>query len=157
VVLLDEGKLEPGLRVSHVDVKARTIRLLSGTTKNDKGRVVVMTDEVFDLISECVKGKQPADPVFVWANGNPVTDFRRTWRTLTKKAGMPELIFHDMRRSAVRNMVRGGISKNVAKQISGHTTDSVFDRYDIRDESDLVDATRKMQARRNGGRVGEGL
>jgi integrase len=143
-----------GLQVSQVDLKARTIRLLPGTTKNDKGRVVVMTDEVFDLIFECVKDKTPSEPVFMWANGRPVTDFRRTWRTLAKKAGMPDLIFHDMRRNAVRNMVRGGVSKNVAKQISGHSTDSVFDRYDIRDEADLVEATRKMQARRDGHRLG---
>jgi hypothetical protein len=37
-------------------------------------------------------------------------------------------------------MVRAGISKHVAKRISGHTTDSIFDRYDITDETDLADA-----------------
>ncbi len=136
-----------GLRVSQIDLKARTIHLLPGTTKNDKGRAVVMTDEVFELVAECIRDKQPDDAVFTWANGKPVTDFRKTWRTLAKTAGMPGLLLHDMRRSAVRNMVRAGISKHVAKRISGHTTDSVFDRYDISDESDLADAARKMEAR----------
>ena len=138
-----------GLRVSQIDLKARTIRLLPGTTKNDKGRVVVMTEDVFELVAECVKGKKLSDRLFTWANGRPVTDFRRTWRTLTKNAGMPDLIFHDLRRSAVRNMVRAGISKHVAKLISGHQTDSVFDRYDITDQTDLTEAARKMEARKS--------
>jgi integrase len=142
-----------GLRVSQIDLKARTIHLLPGTTKNDKGRAVVMTEDVYKLVAECVKGKKPGDRVFTWANGKPVTDFRRTWRTLAKKAEMPDLIFHDLRRSAVRNMVRAGISKQVAKLISGHQTDSVFDRYDITDATDLVEATRKLEAR-NGHKVG---
>lgn len=141
------------LRVSQVDLKARTIHLLPGTTKNDKGRAVVMTDEVFELIAECVKEKQPGAPLFSWANGEPVNDFRRTWRTLAKKAGMPGVLLHDMRRTAVRNMVRAGISKHVAKRISGHTTDSIFDRYDITDETDLADAARKLEAR-NGHKTG---
>lgn len=136
-----------GLRVSQIDLKARTIRLLPGTTKNDKGRAVIMTEDVYELVAECVKGKKASDHVFTWANGNPVTDFRRTWRTLAKKAEMPDLIFHDLRRSAVRNMVRAGISKQVAKLISGHQTDSVFDRYDITDVTDLAEATRKLEAR----------
>jgi hypothetical protein len=44
-------------------------------------------------------------------------------------------------------MVRAGISKHVAKRISGHTTNSIFDRYDITDETDLADAARKLEAR----------
>ncbi len=136
-----------GLRVSQIDLKARTIHLLPGTTKNDKGRAVVMVDEVYRLILDCIKGKKPTDHVFTWANGKPVTDFRRTWRALAKKAGMPGLFMHDLRRTAVRNMVRAGISKHVAKQISGHTTDSIFDRYDITDETDLAEAARKLEAR----------
>jgi integrase len=139
-----------GLRVSRVDLDARTIRLLPGTTKNNKGRAVVMTEEVRRLVSDCIKGKRPTDAVFTWPDGRPVTDFRRTWRCLTKRAGMPELIFHDLRRSAVRNMVRAGISKQVAKLISGHQTDSVFDRYDITDATDLAEATRKLDGHGTG-------
>lgn len=142
-----------GLRVSQIDLKAHTIHLLPGTTKNDKGRAVVMTEDVYKLVAQCVKGKKPGDRVFTWANGKAVTDFRRTWRTLAKNAEMPDLIFHDLRRSAVRNMVRAGISKHVAKLISGHQTDSVFDRYDITDATDLAEAARKLEAR-NGHKMG---
>lgn len=143
-----------GLKVSQVDLEARTIRLLPGTTKSDKGRVVVMPSTVLEMISECVKGKAANDKVFTWENGRPVKDFRRAWAQMAEAAGLPTLLVHDLRRSAVRRMLRRGISKHVARRISGHATDAIFDRYDITDEQDLADAARKLENPQIGHKLG---
>jgi integrase len=162
-----------GMRVRQADLAQRTIRLEPGTTKNSEGREVVMTDSVYTLLSACVIGKGADDFVFTRKNGSPVHDFRTTWENACVRAGVgtivcarcsaPKvagqrcakcktkhskysgLIFHDLRRTAARNLRRAGIAEGVIMKIGGWKTRSVFERYAIVNRTDIVDAMRKLQ------------
>lgn len=75
--------------------------------------------------------------------GHAIVDFRKAWHTAVKLAGKPGTIFHDLRRSGVRYMVRAGVPQTVAMSISGHKTDSMFRRYSITTEGDQRAALRR--------------
>ena len=136
------------MKVKQINLRARTISLAPGTTKNDKGRVVRMSDEVHDLLKQCIEGKRPEDAVFTWSDGSPVKDFRSAWDTMITAAKLPNLIFHDFRRSAVKNLIDAGVDRDIAKKISGHSTDSVFARYNIVNTDRLAEATEKLEISR---------
>lgn len=82
-------------------------------------------------MTELRKGKQSDDFLFTRDNGAHVRDLRGTWDALVQAAGLPGLLLHDFRRSAVRNMIRRGVPQKTAREISGHKTDAIFNRNNI--------------------------
>jgi hypothetical protein len=158
--------------VRQFDPMARIVLLEPGETKNDVPRQTPPMDEtIYQLVVACTEGKSPKDFVFTRDDGGWIKDFRDAWWLACVAAGVgiflckecrqivtgakcqscggekeyEGLLFHDLRRTGVRNMIRNGISEKVAMTISGHKTRSVFDRYNITNYADLVDAGRKIR------------
>ena len=90
-------------------------------------------------------------------DGEPLRDFRFVWDRACDKIRKPGAMFHDLRRTGVRNPVRAGVSTTVAIAISGHKADSIFRRYNITSENDLTSArpqNSERTLRQNGQRGG---
>jgi len=133
------------MRVKQVDANANVIRLEPGTTKNKKGLEVTMPRRVRELLLQSIKGKKPNDYLFTRENGKPVRDFRGSWEKVCNEAGLSGLHFHDLRRTAARNMRRGRVSEKVAMEVGGWKTTSVFHRYAIVDNQDVADAMNMLE------------
>jgi integrase len=72
--------------------------------------------------------------------GAPIRDFRKLWNAAFTDAGVPRKIFHDLRRTAARNLVSAGVPESVAMSITNHRTRSMFTRYAITSEAQRSDA-----------------
>lgn len=135
-----------------VDFEAGLITLEKGETKNDEPRSVPILDgDMRDLLTAAKKErdeKWPASPWVFSRGGERIIDFRWAWDEACKRAGVPDLNFHDLRRTAVRNMRRAGIPQVIRMKISGHKTDSMERRYNIVDADDLNMARELLQNRR---------
>jgi integrase len=152
------------MRVGQADFLNRWITLEPGTTKNGEAPRVKMTTEVFELMRACCRDKKLDDFVFTRVDGSRVIEPRKNWYTLCVASGLGQLIqvksgkrgykqyvglnLHDFRRAAVRNLVRAGVPERVCMDISGHRTRSIFDRYNIASEADLVPASKLIEADR---------
>ena len=81
-----------------------------------------------------------------------VTNLRVAWNKACHKLGLGfyekrlyrGLTIHDLRRSAARNLIRAGVGRGVAMQITGHKTEAIFERYNITDSADVRDALVKV-------------
>ena len=144
---------------SQVDFDEGVIRLSRTQTKNANARVLPIDDELAKMLKA---ERKKSGSVFSF------TSFRKAWCNACVKAGLGTLdrqgankklngdygkyeglIPHDLRRSAVRDMIRSGVPQTVAMRISGHKTDAVFRRYDITEDRDLIAAKDSLRAYRS--------
>jgi integrase len=144
----------------NVDFGAGEVTLDPETTKNREGRVFPMTGELRALL-----GRQHAEHLRLKRDGRIVphvffrlvargrggekeprriTSFGKAWKSACRAAGCPGRIPHDLRRTAIRTMVRRGIPERVAMMLSGHKTRSVFERYNIVSDGDLSVAAERL-------------
>lgn len=134
-----------------VDLESRLITLEYGETKNQEARTVPITSgDMFNALSAEKKKHDEQWPRSPWVfsrRGEKIKDFRWAWDEACKTAGVPDLKFHDLRRTAVRNMRRAGVPQVMRMKISGHKTTSMEQRYNITDREDL-DMARELMERR---------
>jgi integrase len=146
------GELED-LVWPRVELYARRIVLQPGETKNREGRALPIYGEMLEWLrmAKVIRDAHfPSCPYVFSRNGERLANWRDDWDAACERAGVAGVLFHDLRRTAVRNMVRAGIPEKVAMQISGHKTRSIFDRYNIVNERDLSDAAAKMDRHLSG-------
>jgi len=138
------------LEWSNVDLAQGIVRIEGGDTKNGEARTVRIVDELKDIFQRQWEARKSMKKVLPYVFPNEtgtdrIRDFRGAWAKACDDAKIGKRLFHDFRRTAVRNMVRCGIPERVAMMISGHKTRSVFERYNVVSDTDLQLAAHKLE------------
>jgi integrase len=133
-----------------VDREQGIVRIEAGESKNDEARTVYMDEELKEIVKQQWEARKKAKKLlpYVFLNRKSkekIKRFDKAWNTACDDAKIGNRLFHDLRRTAIRNMIRSGIPERVAMMISGHKTRSVFDRYNIVNDADLKLAAEKHQ------------
>jgi integrase len=123
------------------------LRIPGTITKNAKGRSFGFDGEALAVMRRRLQARRLDCPLIFHREGRAMGPFRDLWRSAVKAAGLPSgRLFHDLRRSAVRNLIRSGVDQTTAMKVSGHLTDSTFRRYNIVEESETAAALRRADA-----------
>jgi integrase len=137
----------------NVDLDAGWLRLEPGESKNERGRLFPLTPDLRRVLEGQVTSAyrieeltgSPVKHVFHHADGSPIKNYIGAWRAACGRAGLSEKLFHDFRRTAVRNLERAGVPRSAAMQMTGHLTEAIFRRYAIVDQGMMLEAATKLQ------------
>jgi integrase len=136
-----------------VDQEAGVVRLRPEVSKSKEPRELPITNALRVILERRWQGRlittsmgpKVCDLVF-HRQGKTIADFRGAWQTACESIGKPTLLLHDLRRSAVRNLINAGVPERVAMRITGHKTRTVFDRYHIVDARDVREALERTES-----------
>jgi integrase len=134
------------IRIDRIDFNAGRIELAKKTTKNKTARYLPIYGDMRAELDMALSLGKPSCPFLIQDNGVLVFDWEKSWRTACKAAGIEGSLFHDLRRTALTNMIEAGFSEKEAMEISGHKTRYVFDRYHIVSERRMKQLVPKLEA-----------
>lgn len=128
----------------NADLEAAEIRLDPGATKNNEPRTIPLVGELAEML-KIERDKCPSAVFIFTHNGRRIASFYKAWKSACSRAGLNGLLFHDLRRTGIRNLARANVPERVVMAISGHKTRAVFDRYNIVSGRDLKEAADKLE------------
>jgi integrase len=132
------------LRWDQVDWNENLIRLEKRQTKGKKARIAPLYGELRAWLDMAYTARDPECPFIVSWQGHGISEVKTAWKKACGRAKIPELLVHDLRRTAARNMIRAGIPEKQIMLIAGWKTRNMFDRYHIVDERDIHEAGKKL-------------
>ena len=135
-----------GLTWDELDEAGGVIRLSPARSKTLVGRILPISQPIAEALARRRARRDPDSPLVFHRDGIPIRRWRTAWRTACQAAGVPTRFLHDCRRTAARNLIRASVPERVAMLLTGHKTRAIFDRYNIINEQELLEAGDQLVA-----------
>lgn len=133
-----------GLRWSMVDIERSCLRLPDSKTG---AKSIPISPQTAAVLAKLAEAMPPGD-AFVCPGkreGMPLQNFRRSWISIRKRAGLADVRIHDIRHSAATDMLAAGMSLPEVALVLGHKSTQTTARY-----GHWADRTRRDVGRRMG-------
>jgi len=137
IVLLDTG-MRLGellsLKSQHVDFNNSSITITSDNAKSGKRRVIPMTPRVVEYILEARRFTEH--------------QIRESWRFARERLELlndPEFVIHACRHTCASRLVQRGVPLLVVRDLLGHSTVQVTEKYAHVKQTDLVNAMKVLE------------
>jgi integrase len=137
---------------SKVDLENRLINLEAQDTKDREPRSIPIPGDLLEVLKRTPRALHDAH-VFLWKGKKISGEKFREWVKLAcEEAGISYgrfveggFIPHDLRHGFVTYMRKAGVDKSVIMELTGHSTDSMFHRYNEIDGDDQRDAMNRLE------------
>jgi integrase len=137
----------------HVDLDSGCLRLEPSETDDERGRSFPLTAELREVLTrrleKTARLEEKVGSIIPWLfqqNGKPIRDFRKAWAAACQRAGVAGKVPDDLRRTAVRNLERAGVSRSAAMMMVGHRSESIYRSIALPDEVVLKESAAKLAA-----------
>jgi integrase len=138
------------LRWGNVDVDHAIMILMD--TKSGKNRTVHLTQKAMQVLENLPKGK-PGDFVFTDKDGEKITDISNAFMSAVNKLKLNEgvtdrrlkVIFHTLRHTYASWLVQQGVDLYTVKELMGHSTLAMTERYSHLRKENLTTAVKKFE------------
>jgi len=127
-----------------IDLDAGIVTVRASNTKTETQRLVPLTDRT----------KRELERVRLFTLSSetrpfPFVDFKNSWTTAKRIAGIEDLHFHDLRASAITRWQRDGLPLAIASKIAGHSNTKTTAKYYTSADAEIVQALAETMNRRH--------
>ncbi|MFH2059973.1 MAG: site-specific integrase [Pseudomonadota bacterium] len=131
------------LKWDRLDLKEKVIRLKAQDTKTKQPRNIPISGPLYKILKSIIRPIH-IENVFLY-EGKSIKNINRSLKTAVEKAGLvygrfkkDGIILHDCRHTFTTNMRKAGVDRATIMKITGHTTESMFHRYNKVDTDDVT-------------------
>lgn len=127
------------LRWDEIDFQNSLVNIVGTHTKTEKARIAPLSERTRDALNALAEFRTGERPF-------PITDFKNSFTTAKRVAGIEDLRFHDLRRTAITRWIQAGTPLALAGKFAGHAKVETTARHYIATD---LDALQELNARTN--------
>lgn len=142
------------LELKWSEINMDTRRIMVKRSKNNEIRIIPINNVLYNVLEPLNNAITDGKPVFIYKDGSPFRDIRRSFQTACSKAGIKDFRFHDLRHTFASQLVMSGVDIRTVQQLMGHKDIRMTMRYSHLSDLHMMNAVKQLENGTNMAQVG---